>query len=306
MTIKQSEYQGVQTISVSTEMVEMHISLDFGPRICALSIAGQESLLLWPEDTKQYARQVESRDESWYLRGGHRVWLARGMADESEETYFPDNQPATYEIENNSVMVWGAIDPVNRVQRGIRVSVIDKQRFTIDNIAKNHSDMLFSAGIWALSCTLPGPGSKYYVPLGDGSSFDTATITLFKEWAGHGQKIFADDQFTVNDDCMVLHPGGKENKRMVLSAASCLALNDTQRDCAFIMATDFEPQATYPANANVAMYIGEDNFMVEMETMGALACLKPGQELCHQQRWYFQDSALSDPNRENILQLSQF
>ena len=43
MTIKQSEYQGVQTISVSTEMVEMHISLDFGPRICALSTAGQES-----------------------------------------------------------------------------------------------------------------------------------------------------------------------------------------------------------------------------------------------------------------------
>ena len=306
MSIQATTWNGISCLQIRTELVELLVALDFGPRICFLSIAGKENMLFWPTDQDAYSRQAVGCDEAWYLRGGHRVWLARGMADESEETYFPDNQPATYEIRDNTVEIWGAIDPVNRVQRGLRIEVIDEQKLLVDNVAKNHSDMLFSAGLWALTCTLPTAGSSYYVPLGDGSSFDTATITLFKEWAGHGQQSFADDQFTVEGDCMVLRPAGKENKRMILSAASCLALNDTERHCAFVIGTDFEPQATYPVNANIALYIGDDNFMVEMETMGALACLKPGQELVHRQRWYVQDQELTVCNRGSITSLVHF
>ncbi len=303
MPITPSTWNGLETLAITTAAFELQVATAFGPRLCSLSIGAKENMLFWAADPEAYTRRSPARDESWYLRGGHRVWLSRGLADESEETYFPDNQPSTFSVDGDCLEIWGAEDPINRVQRGLRIEIIDEQRLQVDNVVKNNSDMLFSAGIWALTCTLPSADCQYLIPLGDDSSFNTATITLFKEWAGHGQKTFADDQFVITDDCMVLTPGAKENKRMLNTAASCLALNDRQRDVALLIKTDYEPQATYPANANIALYVGNDNFMVEMETMGALACVKPGQTLSHRQYWYMQNQALSDCSAATIKQL---
>ena len=196
-------------------------------------------------------------------------------------------------------MLW-ATDDADEVTRGFQVAILDDNTLQVDNFVINDGDMLYAAGMWGLTCTVPGPTTQYVVPLGDGSSWDTATITLFRTWAGHGQGVFKDEQFTVEDDAYVLRPAGKDNKRMMMTNAGVIAMVDSERDFTFAIETEHQPGATYPGNANLALYNARRNLMVEMETMGPLAQLKPDQSLHHSEVWTLLDHAV-EPTGEAVM-----
>jgi hypothetical protein len=275
-------FAAVELTTPGLQLIAVH---GMGPRICHLSLPGAANLLMWDgAEPPKYARKVAGR-EDWALRGGHRLWTSRGPADESEETYRPDNAAGTCEIRADGFTVAGALDPETRTRRSLAVTVLADHRVQVDNILVNESDMLYGCGLWALSCTLPTATSAYVVPLGDGSNWDTATITVFKCWGGHGQNSFRDDQWQVEDDAVVLRPKGRENKRIVGTPTGTIALTDPGRKVTFAIQTAYEPGLQYPTAGNIAMYVGPENFMVEMETMGPMAMLKQGQRIVHRQIW---------------------
>ncbi|MBA3462586.1 MAG: hypothetical protein H0T46_21700 [Deltaproteobacteria bacterium] len=82
------EFQGhaaIELVDAGTRMVLVH---DVGPRIAAFGRADSESLLFWD------SAGLHSRND-WKLYGGHRLWVTRPDADESEETYAPHNAEKT-------------------------------------------------------------------------------------------------------------------------------------------------------------------------------------------------------------------
>ena len=83
----------------------------------------------------------------------------------------------------------------------------------------------------------------------------------------------------------MLTPKGRETKRMLQTPAGALALVDQARGLTFAIRTPYERGAAYPVNANIALYVGPANFMVEMETMGPHAVLKTDEVLEHRQEW---------------------
>jgi hypothetical protein len=179
-----------------------------------------------------------------------------------------------------------AVDPVHRTRRGFRVTVLAPDRVALDHFVRNESDMLWSGGLWALTCTVPAKGASYTVPLGDGSAWDYATVVTFRIWGGgHGGKGFDDPQFGFTDDAMVLAPSGRENKRMLKADAGIMALHDPARRLLFAIQSAYQPDASYPLGTNLALYVGPKNFMVEMETMGPAVALKPGQSLGLRETW---------------------
>ena len=64
----------------------------------------------------------------------------------------------------------------------------------------------------------------------------------------------------------------------------------------------YDPAGNYPLGTNLAVYIGPKNFMVEMETMGAFATLKPGQVLKHRETWLLA-AAKSAPTAKALRKL---
>jgi hypothetical protein len=84
---------------------------------------------------------------------------------------------------------------------------------------------------------------------------------------------------------MELRPSGRENKRMLKADAGIIAWHDPVRKLLFAKHAAYDPAGHYPLGTNLAVYIGPKNFMVEMETMGAFATLKPGQVLKHRETW---------------------
>jgi hypothetical protein len=285
MNIRQTTFDGYDAVELNTSQLRLVIVTAFGPRIAFFGRPDGANLLLW--EPGKYTR------DEWDLRGGHRVWVARPDADESEDTYTPDNAPCEVRILDNSVWVMGAESPVNRTRRGIQVSVAAEDRVEVDNILVNSGNMLYSGSVWALTCTLPTAGTRYAVTIGDGSDWDLFNMVMFKRWAGHGQGGFADAQITVTDDLVIVEPQGRENKRMLKSHTGIIAMSDRVNDLTFGKKTGFEPGSQYPLDTNIAFYIGPDNFMVEMETMGPSKPLKPGDELHHVESWVLRPGAAS-------------
>jgi hypothetical protein len=276
--IQRIQFEGLDAIELRTAAFRLVALTAKGPRIAFWGRPGGDNLLLWAPG--------KYRRGEWDLMGGHRLWAARPGADEAEETYATDNAPCAVKVSANGFTVTGALDPVQKIRRGFTVTATADGRVTLDHFLKNESDMLWSGGLWALTCTVPSKKSTYTLPLGDGSSWDYATIVSFRTWGGgHGGVGFGDKQFEFTEDAMVLRPSGRENKRMLKADAGIIAWHDPARKLLFAKHAAYAPEANYPLGTNLAVYIGPKNFMVEMETMGAFATLKPGQVLKHRETW---------------------
>ncbi len=292
MPVRSITHAGLAAVELSTSALRLVAVHGTGPRLAWFGPAGGDNLLFWDESKPlHYVRPPEVK-RPWALRGGHRVWTARFGADEDEQTYANDDAAGTCTVQSDGFTVTGAVCAETKSQRSITVRTLRDDRLEVINRVVNTGDMLLGCGIWALTCTKPGPDTRYVIPLGDGSSWDTATITVFRTWAGHGTKSFREEQFELTDDAYVLTPKGRETKRMITSPAGAIALVDAKRNLTFTIATTHEPHAVHPANANLAMYVGPENFMVEMETMSPFAVLKAGQTLEHRQVWTLAKGAI--------------
>ncbi len=282
-SIRKISFEGLDAIELTTPALRLVALTEKGPRIAFWGRPDGDNLLLWSPG--------KYRRGEWDLMGGHRLWAARPGADEAEETYAADNAPCTVKATANGFTVTGALDPVQKFRRGFTVTATDDGRVTLDHFLRNESDMLWSGGLWALTCTVPSKKSTYTLPLGDGSSWDYATIVAFRTWGGgHGGVGFDDPQFACTDDAFVLSPAGRENKRMLKADAGIIAMHDPARQLLFAIHTTYDPAGNYPLGTNLALYVGPKNFMVEMETMGAFATLKPGQTLQHRETWLLTDA----------------
>jgi hypothetical protein len=178
------------------------------------------------------------------------------------------------------------VDPVLLTRRGFTVTALAADRVGIDHFVGNGSAMLWSGGLWAITSTRPTARTTYTVPLGDGSDWDYATIVAIRQW-GHnqGRKTFHDPQFELTDEAFRLIPGGVESKRMLKADPGIVGMHVPEQKLVFAKHAHYQPGGSYPLGTNVALYIGKDNFMAEMETMGPVATLKPGQVLKHRETW---------------------
>lgn len=282
-TVQRIKFIGQAAIELRTAKLRLVALTAKGPRIAFWGRPQGANLLLW--------QPGKYRRGDWDLMGGHRLWVSRPGADEAEETYAADNRPCTVKTFANGFTVTAAVDPVLLTQRGFTVTAHGEDRVELEHFVINHSAMLWSGGLWAITSTLPLGGTTYSVPLGDGSSWDYATVVAIRTW-GHNQgvKTFNDPQFGFTDDSFYLHPGGRESKRMIKADPGIIGMHDPAQKLVFAKHAAYLPDANYPLGTNVALYVGNDNFMAEMESMGPFATVKPGHTLKHTETWVLRDA----------------
>jgi len=276
MKCKKTKFDNKEAVEVATRFLRMVILTECGPRVVyfgKLTANGDGENLLF------YDRECRGRDD-WKLIGGHRVWVTRPKADESEDAYRPDNAPCEVDVESGkkALTVVGGKDVLLRTRKGLRIEVMDDNVLLVDNFVINEGDMLYSCGIWALTCTEPNlrGGVRYGIPLGDGSEWDSFCIVMFRRWAGHTSPL-NDPQITFTEDMLILTPKGIETKRMVEAHYGIFAMEVPSQKTTFIKKTTYDKERShdYPrGGCNLAFYVGPKNFMVEMESMSPRAVLK--------------------------------
>jgi hypothetical protein len=276
--IREIVHDGLAALELRHGGARLVVVHELGPRIAWFGREGGRNLFFWDE-------AHEHTRGAWSLRGGHRLWVTRPLADESEETYEPDDRPCRVRAGATGVEVT-APPGVLGVEKTLAVRPRPDGSFRIEHRVRNRSDMLWAGGLWALTCSLPRRGTSYGVPLGPiDPAWDVLTVVIPRRWGGGHTSPVDDPQVTMSDRCVIVEPRGEECKRMLEARPGLIGMTDAGEDVTFLKHAAYEPGGCYPLRCNLAFYLGKERFMVEMETMGVQRTLHPGQVLEHVETW---------------------
>jgi hypothetical protein len=271
------EFDGLQAVELTSPSARMVVITGMGPRIAFFGKPGGENLLYWKNDNLGR--------EGWKLLGGHRVWVTRPLADESEDAYAADNGPCEVHLFKDGLDVTGEMHPVLHTRRGLRIRQVGGATFQVTAFITNCGPMLYSGGVWSPTCTNPDGGKEYGIPLGDRRlSWDVINLVIPRTFAGHTARV-NDPQITFNEDFLIARPRGVESKRMVMAPMGFIVMTWPEKNLSFIKHTSYHPNGRYPFGCNLALYIGPDNFMVEMETYGEEQVVMPGATIENRETW---------------------
>ncbi len=274
-------FDGLDALEITTLKIRLVVTTALGPRIAFFGKRDGDNLLYWQQDDKGYG--------DWRLRGGHRTWVTRPGADEAEDAYMPDNSPCQIETNDGAVVLTGAADPAFKIARGLRIEAVDDDTFRVTGVVTNNGPMLYSGGIWGLTCTDPSGGKEYGIPLFQPNGvWEIARVLIPRKWAGHTSRV-DDPQIQSNDEYMIVRPRGVESKRALMAEPGIIALTWPASGFSFVNRSPWNPAASYPAGCNLAFYIGPGNFMVEMETMGPEQTIIPGATISNTETWKIVD-----------------
>ncbi len=283
ISIKETEFDGLAAVEILTSKARMVVITSMGPRIAffgARKTAGRDgrNLLFW-DFPRKYNR------DQWKLMGGHRVWAMRPLGDEAEETYADDNRACSVRVTARGVEVRGASHPVFKTAMTLGIKVLADDTFIIDNRITNTSEMVWSGGVWGLTCTLPKANTRYGIPLGRDGAWDIFLIGYPKRWAGAQHAKVVDPAVRLTEHCMLVTPKGQISKRMVQAPQGIIGMTDPGEKLSFIKHCEYVDGAAYPMGCNIAFYAGKKNFMLEMETMGTSQTVLPGASLTSRETW---------------------
>lgn len=282
MQISRTVFGRHKAVELKTAAFRMVVVTDMGPRIAHFSPLKGANLLFWDGKNK-YSRG------KWLLKGGHRVWTTRPGADESEESYLDDNSAGSVSETDEGVVFCGSPHKTFGIRKGFTVCQVAENVVDIENFVINESDMLWSGGVWSITCTDPSGGASYGIPLGDDSGWDSFNMTYFKKWGGGHTARVNDPQIAMTENMLLVKPRGVEAKRALEAPLGMIGMLAKKQKCSFFKIAPPVKGMTYPCGCNVAFYIGPKNFMVEMETMSPEVTLKPGEMLANTERWVLTD-----------------
>lgn len=281
---ERGSFDGFESVTVRTERARLVLVTGAGPRIAFFGRPdGEKNALYWNRDGMVRG--------DWRLLGGHRVWLTRPMADESEDTYAEDSRPCRLEMEigDGEVCATAPPHPFTQLERGIRVRVLGENCFEVTNFIKNTGPLVYSGGVWSPTCINPR-GKVIRVPLGEeGATWDMVHIVIPRVFAGNTATV-EDSQVTFEGNEMVVRSQGRLTKRCAGAPRGEVSMEWPEEGLVFTKKAEYVRGGRYPlGGCNVAVFIGENDWMGELETFGAEQTVRPGETICNREIWKLED-----------------
>jgi hypothetical protein len=158
VTVDKIDYAGWKNnLRMSNGDVELIVTLDVGPRILSYKLTGGVNVL------KEFKEQLgKSGEKSWQIRGGHRLWVG---PEDLTRTYFPDNRPVKYKVESPGVvLVTAPPEKEFGLQKEIEIHLAPKgSEVKLIHRIKNVGEKPTELAPWAL--TVMAPGGLEIIPL---------------------------------------------------------------------------------------------------------------------------------------------
>ena len=285
-------------LELSNDKISLLVTIDVGPRIIRASRVGSEVNIMKNDIDRDTQASGESFDKyyykgaTWYIYGGHRLWMS---PESMPETYYPDNEPVEYEITENGAIFKPNAQKENGVQYTIELS-LDGESVKIDHHIQNISDKQLNFSPWAL--TVLNKGGLEIIPQ---NTTDTGLLANRKVimWA---YSNMADERVYFGDKFITLRQD--ENVKQAFK----LGLDNENGWAMYVLGdTVFVKQYTHEQGKEyedygVSFETYTNEFILEMETLGAKASLAPSESVCHTEKWsLFENTGTPDPKNEDEL-----
>lgn len=281
------------TVKLTNGTVDVLVTADLGPRVIFYGFAGGSNILaeLGPEEA------VKTEFGEWHPWGGHRLWTAPEVDPRS---YWPDNDPVKIEIMGDgSVRATPPAETGTHTQKEMLVTLDPSgARVTIDHKVTNLGIWPVELAPWALTI-MKGGGTTIF-PQEPFASHDDSLLPA-RPIALWSFTDMADPRWTFGSKYVRLRTDtsikGKPQKiGAAVKAGWAAYLRETTL---FVKRFPYMDGAAYPDyGSNFETYTDGD--FMEVETLGPLAKLDPGESVTHTEHWFLFEGVDAGPTEDAL------
>ena len=289
-----TEYGGwPNCVRLANDEIELIATSDVGPRIIRLGFVGGENLM------KEFPDHMgKTGGDEWRIYGGHRFWHA---PEKMPRSYAPDNFPVDVEESPGRVILTQAVEETTGMEKELEIALNpDANHITVIHRLTNRTLWRVEAAPWALTVMARGgtaifpqepfrPHPEYMLP--------ARPLVLWH------YTDMSDPRFTFGEKYIQLRQdpnATKKNKIGMLNAQEWAAY--CVRGVVFVKRFLCVPDARYPDfGCNCESYTDDD--MIEIESLGPLSEIEPGESVEHMEDWYLFAAKVGDTEDEIDEQL---
>jgi hypothetical protein len=287
-------------LRLATDRIELVVTTAVGPRILRFGAVGGANML-----HEVGSQQGFQGGTDWRALGGHRLWHA---PEAKPRTYAPDNEPVAFEILADGVRLNQRVEVATGIRKAMEIR-IDPERNAMKVLHRltNEGPWPVELAPWAITIMAPGGVAilpqEPYAPHPDfpegleGTSAPASYLParVLALWSytrlSDPRWVFLDRFLLVKQDSAAVSPlkFGVSNRQQWCGYAKDGEL--------FLKRFPWCEGMRYPdEGCNNEIFTNAD--MLEVESLGPLTLLQPGQAVEHQETWsHFQDfpMALEEP-----------
>jgi len=263
-----------RAVRLTNGRVEALVTQDVGPRILRFAFCGGANVF------GEFPEQLGGVGEAdWKIRGGHRLWVA---PQEQRSTYEPDNGPVSIRRVPGGVQAMQDPGSVTGLRKtlGLVLSA-ERDEATVTHRLTNAGRRAVRLAPWALS--VMAPRGEAVIPLPPKAAHGRWLLPT-QVWSFWSYTDLSDPRWTIGPNYLRLRQNAKyPSTKLGLShragwAAYCRA------GLLFVKAFPFRDKAAYP-DGGVNFEVYADPRILELESLGPLVDLKPGQSVSHVETW---------------------
>lgn len=255
--------------SIENKFLRLDYLTSTGPRIVGLyahGAKGTEGNLLaetpdahWPTPHGEY-----------YLHGGHRLWTA------PEDTFYtcPEDGLNVFE-EKDKIILRSPVD-ASGLEKEIAFH-LDENCVHLTHRITWHGDQPIEFAPWGI--TQLQLGGMAILPLSSSEGLEPNRNLVFWPYSQ-----IHDERFELQDDLILLHGRSSEQAFKIGNFNSHGWIACTVDNILFIKRFSWDESKTYAdMGCNVEVYV--NNACIELETLGPLTKLDPGESITHDETW---------------------
>ncbi len=274
-TIETVPYRGWKcNVRLANREVELVVTEEVGPRIVRFGFIGDQNV--FGELSEQMGGVGEKQ---WMIRGGHRLWVA---PEAKPKSYELDNGPITVRNIPGGIRVVQVPGPITHVQKTMDITLADRRNeATVVHRLANKGRQVITLAPWALS--VMAKRGVAIIPLPKKLT-PADLLTNNQNWSIWGYTDLGDPRWTIGKRYIRFRqdPRREPNKLGLAHREGWVAY--LRGDLLFIKKFKRIPGAIYPDNdVNFETYANQR--ILELESLGPLVKLRPGQTTTHTETW---------------------
>lgn len=264
-------------VRVSNGVVELIATTDVGPRIIHFAVTGGRNLFKAFDDQAG----LTGGDE-WRIYGGHRLWHA---PERKPWTYAPDNNAIEWRAEKaHRLILHQPAHRVTSISKTIDITLaLSRPEATVTHRLTNEGRDPIELAPWALTALAPGGTAilplPAYAPHGDDHLLPVGSIVL---WSYSNLR---DPRVTIDSSALRIRQDSAIRGPFKIGMTShlgwCAYVNG---GVAFVKRFEAIEGAAYP-DRGAQVEVFTNAAMLELETLGPLVTLGPGESVEHAERW---------------------
>jgi hypothetical protein len=289
-----SEFCGHPTATLDNGFLRLEYLTDVGPRIARLFPAKSDVSLL--AELPEASRATSYG--SFQLMGGHRLWHS---PETLPRTYIPD-QPVTVETLPDGIRLSASTEPGSGVAKTIEIHLTPKQpAVTIRHELRNDNLWTIELAPWALTMFRLAGTAIFPQAVGNADPHGLLSNRHLELWPYtdvRDARLHLDNDFILFKANAALPPSkiGYYNPHGWMAYWLDGIL--------FVKRYQPQPHAAFPDNGcNTETYCNDQ--FIELETLGPLVKLAPGERVVHEETWELHDglnqSFIPDSLRKRLV-----